>query len=182
MLLEWDHSLVVEFIYFTHMLFLCATFALFLLLSVRCYAKSADGTRYGVTRNAPLTTNHLPKKANPWLHQILAKQNCIAPFTCSISRLPESWHTAKPCTIRECSRANSTVFIEPTRKSYRLRSMTKPWKPFPASKPMIVTASAESETLGTRNYATLTMFSFMPKSAESNSPSSARNADSLSQF
>jgi hypothetical protein len=42
-------------------------FALLSLLSIRGHAISGNGTCYGVTRNTPLTTNHLPRKANPWL-------------------------------------------------------------------------------------------------------------------
>src|SRR6478736_2624652 len=60
--------------------------------------------------------------------------------------------------------------------------MTKPWTPLPVSKPTIVTASAESETLGTRNYAILTMFLSRLNNGGKNSPNRARNADLLSQF
>jgi hypothetical protein len=51
-----------------------------------------------------------------------------------------------------------------------------------ASNMTTLTASAESETLGTRNCATPMMFSSMPRNAERNSPNNARNADSLSQL
>jgi len=79
------------------------------------------------------------------------------------------------------SKPNSTGCTKPTRKSYRPKLMTKCWKPFPVSKLPICSVSARSETLGTRNYATLTTFSSTLKNAERNSPNNnARNADSLS--
>jgi Protein of unknown function (DUF551) len=55
------------FIYFTHMLFLCAIFAIFLLSATRAYATSEVGPRSGVSRNAALTTNHLHEKGDSWL-------------------------------------------------------------------------------------------------------------------
>jgi hypothetical protein len=46
-------------------------FALFLLLYVRLYATSGNGTRQCANTDAPLTTNHLRTKGDIWLRTIL---------------------------------------------------------------------------------------------------------------
>jgi hypothetical protein len=79
------------FIYLTHILlcvilFLAVTglFALFLLPSVRLYARTESGRASATNTHAALTTNHLPKKGDLWLRTILPAYRNPSFTICSI--------------------------------------------------------------------------------------------------
>jgi hypothetical protein len=86
-------------IYLTHMLrrvyiFLAVTglFAIFLLSANRAYATSEDGTRYGSSRNASLTTNHLPVKGESWLPTSLNQTSAFSGSPRQEARLLLKWN------------------------------------------------------------------------------------------
>ena len=65
------HPISSGSIYLTHMLIYCVIFAIFLLLSVRCYAKRTETDAPVFSHERALTTNHLPVKGDSWLQTSL---------------------------------------------------------------------------------------------------------------
>ena len=129
-------------IYFTHMVFLCAIFAIFLLPSVRAYARSEVGTRYGVTRNAALTTNPLLSKGDSWLPMILAAGSEAAFTACSpfltalTDQLLPSWSSYPQAkfSVRNIWR-NSKSDQMRSRKNSSQSSISEPQTQFKPDKP-----------------------------------------------
>jgi hypothetical protein len=82
------------------MLFFVAIFAIFLLSASRAYARTKETGRVSVlSTNAALTTNHLPRKANPWLPTSLNQTSAFSGSPRQRERSLPKWnYPSRPIT------------------------------------------------------------------------------------
>jgi hypothetical protein len=155
-------------------------FAIFACFPLLRQAISEVGTRSDYSRNAPLTTIHLPMKGESWLHLMLPKrQGYTKPCPLSIWPLLESSSTFTRYRKPDCLNRKRQGCFPVSRKNCKRNSTNSFSKTYTSLSLTIGTNTEKRGNAGKSISAILMTFSFTPKSAKSSLPNNARNANSL---
>lgn len=127
----------------------------------------------GWTSNAALTKAPVYEATMADL-DVTKKQRFITFCTSSTPHSRQSWDTVRCCSEPEFSSPNLPA-LQGFAQELQAESTRNSWRPCTKSSLMTGAGSARSGKHGTKNWRTLTTFSFMPKSEEKNSPNSARS-------
>ncbi len=135
-----------------------------------------NGPRPCKSTNAALTTNHLPKKGDPWLPSIVPKRLAFTKLSpASTWPLLESSSTFKPCNKRDCSNQKRQSCSQVLRLNCK-PNLTRNFLNTCTSLSLTIGAVTEKRNNdGKSTCAILTTYCFRPKNEKSNLRNNARN-------